>query len=95
MNETSFIERKLQQYISEVDEMDEQKVNQVMHFILTTNKHHFDEMSELIKRTNENNDILLKRIEEMESDIKFYQSFIKDNNLSNRYKFFCKQKGVI
>lgn len=95
MNKTNFIQRKLEHYINNIDNMNDEEVTQAQLFVLTTCKHHFEKMDELINLTNKTNEETLELIKEKESDIEFYQSFIQDNNLGKRYQFYCKQKGVI
>lgn len=95
MSKNEFIKRKLKQYIAEFDELDEKETEQANYFVLTTALHHINEMGDLISRTNQVNESFLEQIEELKSDVEFYQSFIQENNLGKRYQFYCKQKGVI
>ena len=50
---------------------------------------------ELINEVREQNKILIKQNQQLKKVIEHYKNFIKDSNLTKRFKFYSKGKEAI
>ncbi|WP_121615252.1 hypothetical protein [Virgibacillus halodenitrificans] len=95
MASREFITRKLNQLIDNYENLSQHEQSEAMQFVLKLNNQYFREYCEMIDRMNDICNKLKEQNNELTKDIRFYQSFIKENKLNSRYAFYCKQKGVI
>lgn len=94
MADGSYIIRKCNEFIENIDSMDEQEKTNAMVFIAEVQKHHFNEVMDLVNRTTEINEQLLEENEKIRDSINHFHRFIEDANLGKQFSFYSKGKKV-
>lgn len=95
MSDSTILIKKLNYYIENYDNLNEEERLQIPYFILSTTKSQIDELFRMLDEHNENISQLLERNKELTDHVEHLQEFIAESNLKKRYDAYIKWKGVI
>lgn len=95
MNNNDFVLKKLKYYLENFESLTDEERKQSQYLVLYKANEQMNKYFELINEVREQNKILIKQNQQLKKVIEHYKSFIKDSNLTKRFKFYSKGKEAI